>query len=361
VYRSACVWGCLTILISAAAWAQDSPAFKFGGDLRLRYENTSDGNGALSTSKGVVRMRAGVSYPLREDLTIRARLATGSANDPNSTDITLSQFVNDLEVSLDLALIELSHPHWGAVGGKFINPFFTATELVWDGDVDPQGVSGRVVLGNPTGVSATLTGLYFIVDQQSGGTGSDMAGGQITLRAVPDSSWRLAVGAAYWDYRLGILTNADAGDIRTNRLIPGGERYLSDFNLVDAVISAEYTGLGEHLPLRVVGEYVKNTGADDLNTGWEADLYLGRSQRPGDLRGRYGFALVETDAVLAAFSHDNTTLGTNTETHTLAVEAIPVSGLLLNATWYLYRPHEVAVGAPREFQSRLRLNAMVSF
>jgi hypothetical protein len=68
--------------------------------------------------------------------------------------------------------------------------------------------------------------------------------------------------------------------------------------------------------------------------------------------------MTETDAVLAAFSQDNTTLGTNYEIHTLSVDAVPIAGLFLNATWYVYRPHE-AVG--RQYQTRMRLNAMVTF
>ncbi len=54
------------------------------------------------------------------------------------------------------------------------------------------------------------------------------------------------------------------------------------------------------------------------------------------------------------------TLGTNSETHTLAVDAVPFTGLLMNATWYLYRPHEAATGTRRQYQNRLRLNAMVT-
>lgn len=341
--------------------AQTTSPLRLTGDFRVRYENTSQGNGALSTSKEVVRLRAGIAYTLREDVLVRARLATGSGNDPNSTDVTLSQFVNDLEMSLDVASVEVNRRHWGAVGGKFANPFFAPTELVWDGDVNPQGIGGRLVLGRPEGLTGALTGLYFIVDQQTGGNGSDMGGAQLTLRATPDSAWRLTAAAAYYGYRLRSLVNADGGDIRTNRLAPGGTRYLSDFDLLDVTVAVEHRGLGERWPLRLVGDFVHNRGAADLNAGWQADLYVGRAQRPRDWRGRYGFAVVETDAVLAAFSHDNTTIGTNTETHTLALDVVPLTSMLLNATWYVYRPHVVAPSAPREFQNRLRLNATVTF
>ena len=64
--------------------------------------------------------------------------------------------------------------------------------------------------------------------------------------------------------------------------------------------------------------------------------------------------MTETDAVLAAFSHDNTTLGTNYEIHTLSVDFVPIDRVFLNATLYHYRPH---TGAVRDFQDRLRLNA----
>ena len=341
------------------AGAQAAPAVRFNGDFRVRYEYTSAGNSALALGREVARLRAGITYPLREDVIVRARLATGDPDDPNSTDVTLSSFVNDFAVSLDIASIEVNRLHWGAMAGKFTNPF-QYTELVWDGDVNPQGVAGRVILGDRAKVSGTLTGLYFIVDQQANKLSSDMAGGQFTLGA-PVGTWKLSASAAYYDYRIRSLTAAGPGDTRTNRLTPGGTAYLSDFELYDFLVAVDYMGLGERYPLRVVGDYVHNSGAADLNSGWGADVFIGKSQRQGDLRYRYGYGMTEADAVLAAFSHDNTTLGTNYDAHTLSVDAVPLNGLLLNATLYHYRPHDVAAGAVREFQNRLRLNATVTW
>jgi hypothetical protein len=344
----------------APAWAQTPPAPRFSGDFRLRYEHTSKGNGAPSLGKEVFRFRIGMSYALREDIVARARLATGSPGDPNSTDITLGQFLDDLAVSLDVASIELTRKHWGLVGGKFINPLLS-TELLWDGDVNPQGLAGRVSVGEKTGPTATVTGMYFIVDAQPGDSSSAMGGGQLTLGAPVAKGWRATAAAGYYDYQIRSLALADGGDIRGNRLAPGGGRYLSDFDLFDVLGTVDYSGFGERFPVRVVGEYLHNFGADGPNTGWGTDLYVGRSQKTGDARFRYGYALAETDAILAAFAHDNTTLGTNSETHTLAVDAVPLTGLLLNATFYVYRPHEVAAGVRRVYQNRLRLNATVSF
>jgi hypothetical protein len=348
----------LPVVTVASGQAQDAPRLRFNGDFRVRYEYTTTGNGSLSLGREVVRFRAGITYPLRDDIIVRARLATGDPDDPNSTDITLSSFVNDLAVSLDVASIEITRPRWAAFGGKFFNPL-QYTELVWDGDVNPQGVAGRVTVGDKAKVSGTLTGLYFVVDQQAANLSSDMAGGQLTIAVPAGTKWKASGSVAYYDYRIRSLTAAGSGDTRSNRLAPGGTAYLSDFDLLDLLVSLDYSGFGERYPLRLVGDYVHNGGATDLNTGWGVDAYLGRSARPGDLRYRYGYGMTETDAVLAAFSHDNTTLGTNYEIHTLSVDAVPIASFFLNATLYYYRPHLVT--PTRTYQKRLRLNAMVTF
>ncbi len=336
---------------------QNPPALRFGGDFRVRYEYTTRGNGALNFDREVVRLRAGITYPLRDYLVVRGRLATGDADDPNSTDITLGSFVNDLAFSLDIASVELNRPRWGLVAGKFTSPLLS-TELVWDSDVNPQGLSGRVTLGKTGGVTGTLTALYFVVNQQTADSGSDMAGGQFALRARAGARWQVTAAAGYYDYRIRSLQNTNSGDIRGNRLAPGNTAYLSDFDLLNALVTLDYTGFGERFPLRIVGDYVHNSGANDLNTGWEADVYVGRATRPGETRWRYGYAMAATDAILAAFGQDNTTLGTNYEIHTLAVDGVPITGLLLTGTLYAYHPHEAAV---RQYQTRLRLNAMVTF
>jgi hypothetical protein len=337
--------------------APTPPGLRFNGDFRVRYEYTTRGNGALNFDREVLRFRLGMTYPLRQDLVVRARLATGDPGDPNSTDITLGKFVDDLAFNLDIASVELNRLRWGLVAGKFTNPLLS-TELVWDGDVNPQGVSGHVTIGKPGNVTGTLTALYFVVDQQTADTGSDMAGGQFALKAKAGARWQVTAAAGYYDYRIRSLANTDPGDIRGNRRVPGNTAYLSDFDLLNALVTVDYTGFGERFPLRVVGDYVHNSGATDLNTGWEGDVYVGRVTRPGETRWRYGYAVAETDAILAAFGQDNTTLGTNYEIHTLAVDAVPLAGTLLTATVYAYRPHQAAL---RQYQTRLRLNAMVTF
>lgn len=89
---------------------------------------------------------------------------------------------------------------------------------------------------------------------------------------------------------------------------------------------------------------------------------IGRTAQAGDWRTAYNFSDVEVDAVLAAFSHDNIEISTNYRLHGLAIGYVPAANLLLDLSWYHYRPLDPfyggAVPASHWFD-RVRLNFMV--
>jgi hypothetical protein len=132
--------------------------------------------------------------------------------------------------------------------------------------------------------------------------------------------------------------------------------------LLDAIAIIEYRGLGERYPIRFVGDYVKNLGAEvNEDQGFMLDLFIGRASKKNDLRFQYGYAQTETDAVLAAFSNDNTTIATNYIQHTLAIDYVVLGNTTLNLTWYLHKDKLHVGSGSNDFLSRLRLNAVVKF
>jgi hypothetical protein len=339
-------------------------AWTFAGDFRLRYEVTTrqepTDNPLVDDprQREVLRFRAGVTRDFGSRLTFGARLATGSADDPNSTDVTIGDFADRFEVSLDRAYIEMRERRFVFTGGKFANPF-TTTELVWDGDVQPQGVAASYG-GGSRRMKPRVVGLVYIVDEQGAGPDSYMAGMQAQVAIAGPPAWTLALAGGYYDYTIESLRSADAGDTRSNRLREDGRGYLSDFDLLDWTVTFDHPGFGSRYPVRLAGDYVKNLGADDQNDGFGFDVFVGRAAAKGDLRFRYGYAQAETDAVLAAFSHDNTSLATNYRQHSASFDWQAREELQLNATWYLYRLLE-AGAAPNPWVNRLRLNALVTF
>jgi hypothetical protein len=344
----------------------------FSGDFRLRYENTN--NLPVVTSipdlnnsvrhREVVRFRAGATKNINGLLKFGVRFATGSSDDPNTADVTLGSFVNDLEVSLDRVYLEFKYRDIYLAGGKFANPFLR-TDLVWDGDVNPQGIAGSYTFSRIGKITPKFIGVYSIIDEQTIEYDSYMFGGQMQLAFRPASDWSFTLAGAIYDYTIRSLSHADAGDWRSNYLNTNGNGYLSDFDLADVIAIIEYRGFGESYPIRFVGDFVKNThsaaehrGEDE---GLSLDFFLGRVSKPKDIRVRYGYSEAETDAVFAAFSNDNTTIPTNYIQHTVTFDYVVLDNTILNLTWYLHRRKEVVNDMSNEFISRLRLNVIVSF
>lgn len=202
--------------------------------------------------------------------------------------------------------------------------------------------------------------MFFLIDEQAVGGDSTMWGAQLGYDTQPWSDLKLDLSASYLDYQLGSITGADAGDFRSNlRNAAGG--YLSDFNLADLIVGATWSGLGPRWPLRMSGDLVRNLGArTSEDTGYSVDLSVGRLARPGDWRVGYTHAMAETDAVLAAFSHDNIALGSNYDLRGLTLDYVALPGAMLTAIWYHYRPH-VAPAAGDAWQDRFRVSLTTTF
>lgn len=309
----------------------------------------------------MLRARLRAAYAMTNWLTVGGQLATGDSDDPNSTDVTLGNFDDDLDVNLDQIYARLAYGDLQVFGGKIRQPF-VRTELVWDGDVSPEGVgaSYRHTFGK---TMLRANALYFLVDEAVAGRDSKMLGGQLAVEASPTHSIRVELAAAYLDYSLRSIAGADAGDIRNNRFRDG--RYLSDFNLLDLIGAATFSGFGERWPVRIVADYVRNFGAtvsDDSGLG--LDLLVGRISRTKDWRFGYGYAQAGVDAVFDAFAQDNIAFGSNYVQHTLSVDYVPRINVVLNTTFYRYRPKSALYSGGRDatdWLNRLRLNLLVNF
>lgn len=331
------------------------------GDFRLRYEANFENDVMPFRGREVIRGRLGVSYDFNDWVKLGARITTGNFDDPNSADVSLSGFVDDLPVSLDQIYAQFKFGDILASGGKFPNPF-KKTGLVWDGDVNPQGITVGYKSDSRSGLGWSTNAIYFIIDENVVGADSYMVGGQASLFASFGEVWKFNASAAFYDYTLKNVASAGAGDFRSNLRRPDGN-YLSDFNLVDFIGSITFEGMGSRWPLIVRGDYVHNMGAaTNASTGYSVDALLGRAKRPGDFRFGYAYSQAETDAVFAAFSHDNTNLPTNYRLHALNFDYVLAEKVFLNATFYHYRPLENSPSTlSMDWQNRLRLNLIYSF
>lgn len=336
---------------------------KISGDLRVRSQFDNSNDNTRNRSSGQVRGRLAATFAVNDRASIGARLVTGNPDDPRSVDVQLSNWDDDLEVSLDQAWLKLNFGELVLHAGKIPQPF-TRTELVWDGDVNPQGMSANWKHALAGGGALRANGLFFVVDEQATGGDATMTGAQIGYDSPTLGDWRFDASAAHYRYSIGSTVGATATDWRSNLLRPDGS-YVSDFHLNDLIVGASYNGWGERWPLRLVGDYVKNSGANtDADTGYGVDLLLGRAQQPGDWRISYGHAMAEADAVLTAFSHDNIGFGSNYRMHALGVDYVPWPKTTFSALWYRYRPLSAQYAGnagPGDWLNRFRVALMVGF
>lgn len=322
-------------VVPEAILFDEVPRVELSGDLRLRQEFNRSDPSAPDRTRNALRARVAARYQASEALEIGARIATGDTDDPNSADITLSSFADDFEVSLDQAFVRFSHENLAIDAGKFPNPL-RRTDLVWDGDVNPQGLalSYDKKLGRTT---LDARALYFIIEESPLSDGSSMLGGQLGL-TVPAGDLRLALTGSYYDYQLNSLSAADTGDFRGNRLTPAG-RYLSDFDIAEATGTIEYLGLGNSWPVEIGFDYVRNLGAvDDEDTAYAISVSGGNLKGQGKLRLNYSYLYAETDAVFAGFSHDNIPLSTNYRLHALNADYVLSTHVILGVRYYKFRP-----------------------
>lgn len=335
------------------------PGLDVSGDMRVRQEwNFVDGR---DRSRSAVRARLRAVYKIDDHFAVGTQIATGDPDDPNSTDVTLGNFVDDFQASLDQAWIRYSNGGLTAYAGKFPQQF-QRTDMLWDGDVSPQGVAAGYG-ANIGKARVDARGLWFVIDEASVARDSDMLGGQLALSAPLAADFRAGLTGSYYHYRLGSVTGADAGDFRGN-LLSGG-RYLSDFHLIEGIGTLGWSGLSEHWPLSFTADYVKNLGAAVAgDTAFNLEFAAGRVAKPGDWRLAYNYSEVEVDSVLAAFSHDNIDLSTNYQLHGVGIGYVPADHLQLDLLWYHYRPLDPAYAgglSPNKWLDRIRLAFMVSF
>lgn len=355
--------------LSGVVLAQSSPNptevldnLEISGDFRVRYEYNSSYADTPSWERGVLRGRLAAHYALNDYFGIGGRVVTGNPDNPRTSDFAMRDFPSDTEISLDRACITYGYGKLFMSGGKFAKPF-TSTEVVWDGDVNPQGLGGHYDLFSGRTWSARFSGVYFIIDQDVFDENSEMLGGQVSLKFQPSENWDLAFHSAYFDYDIVALDPDAPGGARGNNISPDGNRYVSDFNLLDTIGSVTYKGFGDRWNIRLIGDYVRNLGAEvPQDTAYGFDLFAGSLSEPGDFLYRYGYSRVETDAVLGMFSNDNIVIPTNYELHTLALDYTIRPHTFVGLTSYFFRRVEHGLDESAiDWSSRFRLNLYFTF
>jgi len=290
---------------------------KFSGDLRLRYEHRDKTSDNLRDNRARARLRFGFEKAWTDqDMLVGFRLATGDSNDPTSTNQTFIGF-RKYDVWVDRAYAQWTPKAvkgLSVTAGKMANPWETS-DLVWDGDVNPDGVWVRYnvpVQGPVTPFIGAGAFQLFTSDSQKDASLKAFDAG-IRYQIAKGVKWTSAV--TFYNY-----TNIDSAFVngaiinRGGNTVVGGH-LVSDYNTLDFTNKIDFIAFG--LPMNVFLDWAHNTSSENLDSeqldGLAAGIKVGANKKKGDWSAWYVWKNLESDAVLASFAESD--FGWNTFTN----------------------------------------------
>lgn len=290
-------------------------------DIRLRHEHGARRDNP-NRNRERVRARFGLKADLGEGFTAGFRLRTGDPKDPRSPYNDLGRdedgdgMLRSLQINFDRLYIgwkpSALEGFW-IKAGKFGHPFVSNPvygELVWDADVNPEGIAaGFDMMPTPDLDISLMAGQYLLVAEHATDEFSAfVAQASAKARLAEKTSLTAALG---W-YRYGNPHpdgNLDSAALDRSNLLVGGE-YASDFHILNPIVAVHYGGFG--IPVTVAGEYIYNTGADEGSGAQDGDengfaigFSAGQTKKKGDWKLFYQWQRVEQDAVFSPFSQDD--------------------------------------------------------
>ncbi len=360
---------------------------KFSGDFRLRMENFdtyNKNNDAGSTgtvndrsrNRFRVRLRWGFEKDFGDDWKTGFRLVTGSATDPNSTNVTLGNpgYFTYKAVFVDRAYASYEPnglKDYGVLkgvkisGGKIENPFLRySTSIVWDSDVTPEGfmeqANWKLLENENNRLSAQTTLGQFITNENAGlDLDAELFAYQqaftlATYALNPDHTTDFTFAVSYYNYTnwsqtvLAANNTAATSYLRTNSLA------ADDFQVFD--FYPEIVFYAKETPVTLWYDYAVNAGNEgtsnalslgnnihDADDAWGVGFKIGKTKKKGSWEASYGYYEIGANSVPAAFNDSDfggpSTQGfTNRKGHKLGLGYMLTDSMTVNWTVYFVRP-----------------------
>lgn len=210
-----------------AALNTDYPfATRFPAGVDLDDNGLPTGNATDDVNRLRLRARLGVLAKINDTVSAGLRFTTGNVTDRVSTNQTLGSGFNKYSFLVDRAYIKFDPVEWASVsGGRIPNPWFS-TDLVWDEDLNFDGVAVNLRNVTPTqSLRPFATAGWFPLraDNPPNAEKQWLAGGQIGAEYDLSSTTRLRVGLAKYHYgRIEARTDTSFDAIGP---LPGYGRY----------------------------------------------------------------------------------------------------------------------------------------
>lgn len=275
-------------LLKKMAWAGK---IKIKGDLRIRNENRSTSNGVSSEGRQRYRARIGVYADVTDNVKAGVRFSSGKNETSTSTNETIDDNFNKDDVGIDLAYINwTAYEGLELIGGKFKQPWQQVSGgMVWDGDLNPEGVAARYTTKLGGAQVITSAGLFSLDDSGSSSDEDETIRFAQIAAKFKVAGAKTMVGLSVYDF--------SEGD--NNALAIGKGNDSTQYQLTELF---GQTTVKVGLPVKLYGHYVKNNDADGVNSSEDTAWLLGVGTKMGNWKASYDYRDVELNSVFAAFN-----------------------------------------------------------
>jgi hypothetical protein len=321
------------------SWIQ---TMKIKGDLRLRYQAEDKKSTEHWRNRGRYRLRFGVEANPLQDLKVGFGLASGNNNDSRSTNQTFDNNFSKDALWIDYAYAEYSPiSDLNLIGGKFAmkDYLWTTTDLLWDGDINPEGASVNYKYSLLDNTDVFLSAGTWIIDENTSQSSSATDPFMHYFQAgasVKEGKMDAKLAGVY--YGFNGIQGQQLDHAKNGNTVDGSNKLVYDYD--SAGVSAELGikqllgGLPWNMDERIAifGDYIKNISDNvEKDTGWAAGVKFGHSKvsEPGQWQAKYLYASLEKDAWLDCYPDSDRYSGkTNIKGH----EAILTYALKKNVT-----------------------------
>lgn len=304
--------------------------FSFGGDMRARLEPFIQ-EGAQNRHRQRFRLRFNVTGKISDEFTIGFGLATGSLDDPVSTNQTMTGFLNRKNFGVDKAYISYQPKFFKNLkldAGKFAYPWYR-TGLTFDSDVNPEGFAQTLSFDLKSSflTNIKIVGFQLPFNEVSSGPDSFIYGGQVQAQFKMGSKASLGLYLAGMDIdRADPIAVAIAGgslkpslsNSNTYRYSSSGAvvGYANQFAYLDAIMKLDLD-VHPRFPVGILFDFVNNMRGSRERSGYWAELTVGKQKEAKDVQFGYSFIRIEKDAVIGAWSESDLRSSTNVRNHRL--------------------------------------------
>ncbi len=342
--------------------------FSLSGDVRLRYEPFFQGGGFATRHRERARARLNFTGNLTDEIVGGISVATGSLDDVNSPNQTLTGFFTRKTVGFDRYYLTYK-PNWFAplslTGGKTAYLWYR-TPLTFDSDINPEGFSETLNFNfqGPVLKNITLVGFQLPFNEASGSYDSAILGGQVQTRLKFSERVGLRLYAAGVNINRADPIAVSVADGTLRPSLPNTNAFRTDslgavvgyeskFLYVDLIAAVDFT-LKPRWPVSLLFNAVNNArAAGRERTGYWAEAVFGRLSEAKDMQFGYTFIRIERDAVIGAFNESDLRAATNVKNHRLnfAYQAFKNVSLLYTL-WVgrLANPQDTATQVPPNFR-----------